>query len=293
MAPSSIRGAAPHICSTRRSPGSKRRISVCSSAPTRAGEAPLVNARLRKHYVQGGFRVAAIGPALDLTFPVEMLGDGGAVLNALAAGATPLGRRAARCQKPDDCSGAGGARPPRRRPAFLGAAGVSPKIAGWFATIGTGSMSCTRAAARVGKASISALCQGAGGRDVSGIIAGCQIRRHRNSYTFSAPRDRYERSRISLVIYQGHHGERGALRADVVLPGAAYTEKDGTYVNTEGRVRLRATRCSRPERRARTGRSCAPFPAPSAARCCPSIALRDLRPPDVGRSIRYWPNRMW
>jgi NADH-quinone oxidoreductase subunit G len=50
-------------------------------------EAPLVNARLRKRYLQGGFRVAAIGPKLDLTFPVEMLGDGGAALNALATGA--------------------------------------------------------------------------------------------------------------------------------------------------------------------------------------------------------------
>src|ERR1700757_850824 len=49
-------------------------------------EAPLVNARLRKRYLQGGFRVGAIGPALDLTFPVEMLGNNGAVLNALAAG---------------------------------------------------------------------------------------------------------------------------------------------------------------------------------------------------------------
>src|SRR5438067_1349520 len=49
-------------------------------------EAPLVNARLRKRYLQGGFRVAAIGRALDLTYPVEMLGDGGTVMNALAAG---------------------------------------------------------------------------------------------------------------------------------------------------------------------------------------------------------------
>ena len=40
----------------------------------------------------------------------------------------------------------------------------------------------------------------------------------------------------TFVIYQGHHGDRGAARADVILPGAAYTEKSGTYVNTEGRV---------------------------------------------------------
>src|SRR5205085_9204187 len=42
----------------------------------------------------------------------------------------------------------------------------------------------------------------------------------------------------AFVVYQGHHGDRGAARADVVLPGAAYTEKDGTYVNTEGRAQL-------------------------------------------------------
>ena len=40
------------------------------------------------------------------------------------------------------------------------------------------------------------------------------------------------------MIYQGTHGDRGAHRADVILPGAAYTEKSGTYVNTEGRVQL-------------------------------------------------------
>jgi NADH-quinone oxidoreductase subunit G len=42
----------------------------------------------------------------------------------------------------------------------------------------------------------------------------------------------------SFIIYQGHHGDRGAHRADVVLPGAAYTEKSGIYVNTEGRPQL-------------------------------------------------------
>src|SRR5260370_19790407 len=52
-------------------------------------EAPLVNARLRKRHLQGGFRVAAIGPALDLTFPVEMLGDGGAALTPLAPSGHP------------------------------------------------------------------------------------------------------------------------------------------------------------------------------------------------------------
>ena len=52
--------------------------------------------------------------------------------------------------------------------------------------------------------------------------------------------DEIEMKRLgkAFVIYQGHHGDAGATRADVVLPGAAYTEKDATYVNTEGRVQL-------------------------------------------------------
>ncbi len=51
--------------------------------------------------------------------------------------------------------------------------------------------------------------------------------------------DEFDTARIgsdTFVVYQGHHGDRGAARADVILPGCAYTEKDGTYVNTEGRV---------------------------------------------------------
>lgn len=48
----------------------------------------------------------------------------------------------------------------------------------------------------------------------------------------------------AFVVYQGHHGDKGATRADVILPGAAYTEKAGTYVNFEGRVQ--ATRAAVP-----------------------------------------------
>ncbi len=59
------------------------------------------------------------------------------------------------------------------------------------------------------------------------------------------------------MVYQGHHGDRGAARADVILPGSAYVEKPGTYVNTEGRVQRGCKACSRRARRGRIGRSCA------------------------------------
>ena len=80
--------------------------------------------------------------------------------------------------------------------------------------------------------------------------------------------DEFDMTRIgasTFVVYQGHHGDAGAARADVILPGAAYTEKHGTYINTEGRVQrgflrgLSAGRGARgledPSRVQRNGRS--------------------------------------
>jgi NADH-quinone oxidoreductase subunit G len=65
--------------------------------------------------------------------------------------------------------------------------------------------------------------------------------------------DGFDPARIApgtFVVYQGHHGDAGAQRADVILPGAAYTEKSGTYVNTEGRVQ-RGFAATRPPGEAR------------------------------------------
>jgi NADH-quinone oxidoreductase subunit G len=75
-----------------------------------------------------------------------------------------------------------------------------------------------------------------GGRDTGGILAGCRSGDIELLYLLGA--DEIDTAALggAFVVYQGHHGDRGAWRADVILPGAAYTEKDGTYVNTEGRV---------------------------------------------------------
>src|SRR5260370_34465729 len=94
-----------------------------------------------------------------------------------------------------------------------------------------------RAAARVGGLDLGFL-PGAGGRDTAGIIAGCRSGAIEVLYLLGADELDLAETRSAFVIYQGHHGDRGAARADVVLPGAAYTEKDATYVNTEGRVQL-------------------------------------------------------
>ena len=94
-----------------------------------------------------------------------------------------------------------------------------------------------RAAARVGGLDLGFL-PGPGGRDVAGILAGVPSGEIEVLYLLGADELDLADTGSAFVIYQGHHGDRGAARADVVLPGAAYTEKDATYVNTEGRVQL-------------------------------------------------------
>jgi hypothetical protein len=71
----------------------------------------------------------------------------------------------------------------------------------------------------------------------------------------------------AFKVYVGHHGDKGAAQADLVLPGAAYAEKHGTYVNIEGRVQRGERAPSRRATRARTGRSSARCPTCSASRC--------------------------
>ena len=94
-----------------------------------------------------------------------------------------------------------------------------------------------RAAARVGGLDLGFV-PGPGGCDVAAILAGCRAGDIEVLYLLGA--DEIDTSDLgsAFVIYQGHHGDRGAHRADLILPGAAYTEKDGTWVNTEGRVQL-------------------------------------------------------
>ena len=91
------------------------------------------------------------------------------------------------------------------------------------------------AAARVGGLDIGFL-PGSGGRDIGRIIDGAQKGEIEVVYLLGADEIAGSHFANAFVIYQGHHGDAGAHRADVILPGAAYTEKSATYVNTEGRV---------------------------------------------------------
>ena len=94
-----------------------------------------------------------------------------------------------------------------------------------------------QAAARVGGLDLG-LVPGEGGLDVAGVIEGAGSGAIEIVYLLGADEIEMDDLGTAFVIYQGHHGDAGAHRADVILPGAAYTEKNGTYVNTEGRVQL-------------------------------------------------------
>jgi NADH-quinone oxidoreductase subunit G len=94
-----------------------------------------------------------------------------------------------------------------------------------------------RAAGRVGALDLGFV-PGAGGRDLEGILDGAGKSEIEIVYLLGADEIDMARLGSAFVIYQGHHGDAGAHRADVILPGAAYTEKNATYVNTEGRAQM-------------------------------------------------------
>ena len=197
-------------------------------------EAPLVNARLRKRYLQGGFQIAAIGPTLDLTFPVEMLGLGGESLSAVASGEHPWVARLRDASHPMLVLGQGALRRHDGARVLATASRIAERC-GLSREEWNGFNVLHHAAARVGGLDLGFV-PGPGGRDVDGILAGCRSGEVELLYLLGA--DEIDTNDLggAFVIYQGHHGDRGAACADVILPGAAYTEKDGSYVTTEGRV---------------------------------------------------------
>ena len=199
-------------------------------------EAPIVNARLRKRYLRGGFSMAAIGPALDPTFPAEMLGEGGEALQALAQGKDDWANRLGDAKSAMLIVGQGAlARPDGAQ--VLGAARALAESLGMVRDDWSGFNVLHRAAARVGGLDLGFL-PGPEGRDVAGILAGCASGDVDVLFLLGADELDLADTGSAFVVYQGHHGDRGAARADVVLPGTAYTEKAGTYVNTEGRAQL-------------------------------------------------------
>ena len=195
-------------------------ILIIGSNPRR--EAPVLNTRIRKAWHQNGAKIGLIGAETDLTYPLTHLGTGPA---AFADGETFL----ANTKHPMVIVGQGALRRPD---------GAAVLAAAWGIAARTGALTAEwhgfnvlhTAAARVGALDVGFL-PGPHGKSLNAMLD--------LDVLWLLGADEFDTKRIAaetFVIYQGHHGDAGAARADVILPGAAYTEKSGTYVNTEGRV---------------------------------------------------------
>jgi len=213
-------------------------------------EAAVLNARIRRGWFHGNLKIANAGQAYDLTYPVEQLGASASVLEKLADGSHPFAAILKNAKRPMLILGQGAlARPDgaailhlavriASSTGMIGPAGSSDE-GGW-----NGFNVLHGAASRVGALDLGFL-PGPGGHDVDGILM--RAGKGEINFVYLLGADEIDMSRLgkAFVVYQGTHGDEGANRADVILPGAAYTEKTGLYVNTEGRVQL-ANRASFP-----------------------------------------------
>ena len=188
-------------------------------------ESPVLNARIRKRWTTGLCRVGAIGPVMDLTYPHDSLGEG---IAGFAGGFAEAFRAA---KRPMVIVGQGALRRADGA-AVLAAAWALVSEAGGLAADWHGFNVLHTAAARVGALDVGFL-PGPEGKALPAMLGGGV------DLLWLLAADEFDMGAIgagTFVVYQGHHGDRGASRADVILPGAAYTEKGGTYVNTEGWV---------------------------------------------------------
>jgi len=197
-------------------------------------EAPLVNSRIRKRWLQGGFKVGIVGPLHDLTYDAEYLGAGAETLQQIADGSHAFASILKGAERPMLILGMG-ALTRDDGAAVLATARQVAESTGMVGDGWNGFNVLHTAAARVGGLDIGFV-PGKSGLGTRAILDGAESGAVEIVYLLGADEVDTKKLEKTFVIYQGHHGDAGAHIADVILPGAAYTEKSGTYVNTEGRV---------------------------------------------------------
>ena len=213
-------------------------LLIVGSNPRR--EAAVLNARIRKRWRAGNFPVALIGEKADLTYSYNYLGAGAESLAGLAKSKFAEALKAA--ERPLILVGAGALA--RKDGAAIAALAAKAAIEFGALKDGWNGFSVLHSAAsRVGALDLG-MVPGAGGQNAAQMAGGGV------DVLFLLGADEIAVKPGAFVIYIGTHGDRGAHRADVILPGAAYPEKSATYVNTEGRVQM-AVRAAFPPGEAR------------------------------------------
>jgi NADH-quinone oxidoreductase subunit G len=213
-------------------------ILIVGSNPRK--EAAVLNARIRKAWRTRGVPVAVIGDHADLTYKYDWLGDDISALAKVAAG-----------------EGFGEKLKAAKKPLVIVGEGAVSHGAAWNKQIGRDVISLAAKAASLGEiaegwngfALLHNAASRVGGLDIGfvphngGVCSADQVKaagEGKLDVLFLLGADEYDTKAMgkTFVVYVGTHGDAGAHRADVILPAAAYTEKSGTYVNTEGRVQL-------------------------------------------------------
>ena len=188
-------------------------------------ESPVLNARIRKRYVRGNVFIGVVGEQADLTYPYEYLGAGPDSF------AKSVEKALTGKQKPIFVIGQGALNRADGVAVLSMVAEAARKLGvvkeGWngFNVLHT-------EAALVGALDLGFV-PGEGGLDTASMLKSGAL-----DVLFLLGVDEVVVPEGAFVVYQGTHGDAGAHRADVILPGAAFTEKSGLYVNTEGRVQM-------------------------------------------------------
>ncbi len=193
-------------------------------------EAAVLNARIRKRWRMGGFPIALIGERSDLRYDYEYLGAGPETLAELVDGKGSFFATLKQAKNPLIIIGQGAL----TRADGLAVLGNVAKLAGAVGAVTAewnGLAVLHTAAARVGGLDLGFV-PAEGGKAAAEMLTETEV-------LFLLGADEMDFSKkTAFTVYIGSHGDNAAHVADVILPGAAYTEKSGTWVNTEGRVQM-------------------------------------------------------
>lgn len=197
-------------------------------------EASLVNTRIRKTYLQNNMPVAIIGTDVDLTYPTTYLGSDANIIEDLISGKHPFAEKLSKSKNPLIIVGNSVFKRADSYAIYASAQKLAQKYnairADW-----AGLNTLQKAAARVGGLDIGFVPQ-KGGKATNEILDSASKGEIEVVFLLGADEIDTKNLEKPFVIYQGSHGDKGAHIADLILPAAAYTEKDATYVNLEGRA---------------------------------------------------------
>jgi len=191
-------------------------------------EAANLNARIRKQWLRSDLEVGLVGPDFESTFDYQKLGASGQDLKSALSG--EFGKKLQSAKRPMIIVGSGAVEHADAKSIYETVGAFVEKNKANFQTPEwNGYNVLQRAASR------------AGAYEIGFTVPSPEVANTKPKFIWLLGADEIDEAEIpkdAFVVYQGHHGDKGAQIADVVLPGTSYVEKSGTYVNTEGRVQM-------------------------------------------------------